>query len=254
MQGIKIAIIEDNLHDAFNLTGMLESHFPELRIMPLLRTYEEAIEKLPLYEADLLFMDINLPGNYTAFDILRSCAPLEFNIIFTTAYDKYAIEAIRASALDYLLKPFDLNGLSDALQRAFKKHIAAHDPFQDASVMVEKLNLALRGRRNKIMITSQGSILFIDPAEIIRIEANGAYSLFILANGRKITSSRNLQTYEEELDKTIFFRTHRSFLININCVQSLKRNSNGGLLTLTDGMEVNITKEKMDAFFQFYRS
>jgi two-component system LytT family response regulator len=252
MSILTFAIVEDNRPDADNLTGMLEKHFPALKKMGVFHSYEEAIEQLPALRPDLLFLDINLPGGYTGFDILKACSPLEFNIIFTTAYDKYAIDAIRASALDYLLKPFDLGMLTQTMERIFEK---LNSGFGKTSSQqnIEEARLRIGSHAEKIMLHSGGSILFINPDDVLRIEANGAYSVFILSNGQKIVASYNLHHYEGELSKDHFFRTHRSFIINVNKVKSLKRNNNGGLLTLEDGAEINITKEKLDEFLLLFR-
>jgi two-component system, LytTR family, response regulator len=246
------AIVEDNRSDASNLTGMLEKHFPTFKITGVLHSYEEAIEQLPAQRPDLLFLDINLPGGYTGFDILKACSPLEFNIIFTTAYDKYAIDAIRASALDYLLKPFDLGMLTQTIERVLEK-LNSGSVKTSSQQDIEDVRSRIGTHAEKIMLHSGGSILFINPDEVLRLEANGAYSVFILADGQKIVASYNLHHYEGELSKNHFFRTHRSFIINVNKVKSLKRNNNGGLLTLEDGAEINITKEKLDEFILLFR-
>jgi two-component system LytT family response regulator len=248
-----VAIVEDNKPDAGNLTGMLEKHFPTLKIVGVLCTYEEAVEKLPALRPDLLFLDINLPGGYTGFDILKACSTIEFNIIFTTAYDKYAIDAIRASALDYLLKPFDLGMLTQTIERVFEKINNGTFKSSSQNAGIEDARLRISRQNEKIMLHSNGSILFINADEVIRLEASGAYSIFILSNGQKIVASHNLQHYEDELSKNYFFRTHRSFIININKVKSLKRNNNGGLLVLEDDAEINITKEKLDQFLLMFR-
>lgn len=247
-----VAIVEDNTHDAENLRGMLERHFPELRVLAVHCTYDDALRELPLSKPDLLFLDINLPGGYSGFDILKS-TQVEFNTIFTTAYDKYAIDAIRASALDYLLKPFDLDALRQTMERVFKR--LENKPFKQSIALraAEEAMLRMEKHPEKIMIHSGGSILFIDPDEVLRIEASGAYSAFILEGGRKVTASHNLQHYEGELNKNIFFRTHRSFIINISKVKSLKRNNNGGLLILEDNAEINITREKLEEFLLIFR-
>jgi two-component system LytT family response regulator len=249
---IRVVIVEDNLHDAGNLADMLRTHFPGLELLTVLHTYADAVQQLPLLQPDLLFLDINLPGNYTAFDILRACAPLEFNLIFTTAFDKYAIEAIRAAALDYLLKPFDLGALSAAIKRGLHKIHTATPVTKQPGQQLDEIQRRLSNRQEKVMIHTGGNILFVSPEEIIRIEASGAYSIFVLGEGQKITASRNLQCYEDELNSTVFFRTHRSFLVNIAHIKKLKRNSNGGLLTLSDQTEINITKEKIDQLLQLF--
>lgn len=245
-----VAIIEDNVHDAGNLRSMLEKHFPSLTVAGVFYSYDEAVRELPKLDPHLLFLDINLPGGYTGFDVLKACAPVEYNIIFTTAYDKYAIDAIRASALDYLLKPFDLGMLTQTMDRVLKKINTQSDNISSQCEGIADAMDRISRRSEKIMLHSGGSILFINPEDVIRVEASGAYSIFILSNGQKITSSHNLQHYEDELSKDHFFRTHRSFIININKVKSLKRNNNGGFLVLDDNAEINITREKLDQFFR----
>lgn len=248
-----VAIVEDNIHDAGNLTGMLEKHFPTLKIMGVLCSYDEAVQKLSALRPDLLFLDINLPGGYTGFDVLKACSPVGFNIIFTTAYDKYAIDAVRASALDYLLKPFDLGMLTQTMERVFEKINNGSFKTSLQHPGIEEARLRISMHNEKIMLHSGGSILFINPGEVIRLEASGAYSVFILSGGQKIVASYNLQHYEGELSKNHFFRTHRSFIVNINKVKSLKRNNNGGLLILEDDAEINITREKLDQFLLLFR-
>ena len=248
-----VAIVEDNRHDADNLVSMLEKHFPALKIMAVLGSYDDAVRELSANRPDLLFLDINLPGNYTAFDILKACAPIGFNIIFTTAYDQYAIDAIRASALDYLLKPFDSAMLTETMQRVFTKMSSHSFQISSQQSAIEQAKERFGLRHQKIMVHSGGSILFIESGDVIRLEASGAYSIFILSNGQKIISSHNLQHYENELSNELFFRTHRSFIINMHKVKSLKRSNNGGLIVLSDNAEINITKEKLDQFLRLFK-
>ncbi|HEY5462379.1 MAG TPA: LytTR family DNA-binding domain-containing protein [Hanamia sp.] len=209
---INAIIVDDELKGRNLLNELITSRFPEINIVALAKDADEGIQGILKCKPDVVFLDINMPGK-SGFDMLQELQPVHFEIIFITAYDKYAIRAFRYHAFDYLLKPIDPEELSNCIERLKEKQLQL-----DFRGRLESLMTQIHQPQqvpDRITIHSLDGITVIPISDIIYLEAAGTYTLFYMKNKEKIVSSLNLKEYEDLLNVHHFFRIHNSFLINL---------------------------------------
>ncbi|HET6724078.1 MAG TPA: LytTR family DNA-binding domain-containing protein, partial [Chitinophagaceae bacterium] len=203
---------------------------------------EDALNIIQEWQPNLLMLDIEMP-NMNGFDLLNRVGNSGFDVVFTTAYDKYAIKAIRFSALDYLLKPVDIA----ELQNAINKHIIKKfQPPQEQQMLVSNLinNLQQKDQTGfKLALSTTEGVFFFIPSEIIRLEGESNYTRFHFASQKPMLVSRTLKEYEEILAEHDFIRAHKSHLVNKKFVKHLDKE---GLLWLTDGSHIIVSRRKKE--------
>ena len=215
---IKTIIIEDELNVREGLKKMLRIITPTIEIIAETAYVIDAVKLIKVNKPDLVFLDIELEDG-TGFDILNQLDKLDFNIIFTTAYNQYAIKAFKYSTIDYLLKPIDPLELQTAIERV-KENIQSKKEHQE---LLQVLQDNHNKKTNKIVLKTTEQRYIIPIGDIIRLEANGAYTNFITTD-KNIIISKNLKYYQDLLDHS-FIRCHQSHLINKKHVKSVKNNS-----------------------------
>lgn len=239
---IKVVIIEDEFNAQNTLTKLLKYTQKDIEVIATIDTVSDAILFLNENTPDLVFMDIELIGG-NAFTILDALDKIPFRIIFTTAYDDFAIQAIRVDAIDYLLKPIDSEELTAcidrfrALYKQDKKLLSLEMKIQDLETKDEHKNLLIK-------TTQEQHILPLN--DIIRCQSDGSYTIFYTAD-KKIMSARNLKYYENILSEQIFVRVHQSHLININYIESIVLNN----ILLKDGEKIPLASRKKSYLKQF---
>lgn len=203
---------------------------------------QEALLSIPEFKPTLLMLDIEMP-ELNGFDLLNRLGSWNFDLIFTTAYDRYAIKAIRFSALDYLLKPIDIIDLQNALNR----HIIRREHgLQQQGDLINNLITNLKqkeGTHFKLALSTSEGTFFFDPKDIIRLEGESNYTRFFFSNHKPVLVSKTLKEYEELLTPYEFIRVHKSFLVNRVYVQHMDRN---GVLWLTDGSHILVSRRKKE--------
>jgi two-component system LytT family response regulator len=233
---IRAAILDDEERGS-RLLGQKLQHFKEeLQVLAVFNLPKEALKKIGGLSIDVLFLDVEMP-EMNGFQFLEQLGEFKFEVIFTTAYDTYTIEALRLSAVDYLLKPINEDELGQAIDRLKKKlttKTASHGPQPDKPVTRSRISLP----------TSEG-VHLVNKANIIRIEAMSNYSAFILTDGKKIVVSKTLKEYEQILENDVFMRVNRSVIVNLDHVVKYKR-GDGGSLELVDGCEVEVSAQKKE--------
>lgn len=238
----KILIVDDEAAASNILRMLIEKHIPASKEIKTCNTPEEALEIIPAWQPNLLMLDIEMP-NMNGFDLLNRVGNSDFDVIFTTAYDKYAIKAIRFSALDYLLKPVDIT----ELQNAVNKHIVKKfQPPQEQQKLVSNLinNLQQKDQTGfKLALSTTEGVFFFIPSEIIRLEGENNYTRFYFANQKPMLVSRTLKEYEDILAEHDFIRAHKSHLVNKKYVKHLDKE---GLLWLTDGSHIAVSRRKKE--------
>tara|TARA_B100000508_G_scaffold141097_1_gene147067 strand:+ start:175345 stop:176022 length:678 start_codon:yes stop_codon:yes gene_type:complete len=201
----------------------------------------EAIEKI---NPDIVLLDIQLPDG-TGFDILERIGERDFQVIFITAHEEFAIRAIKNSALDYILKPVDKNELEKAVNRAI-------DHIQKSSNEVEKYDALIDNIKNnirKLVLRTSESLYIVDIDSIMRCQSENNYTMFFLDDGRKIVTSGTMKNYEESLSYSNFMRCHRSHIINLNYVVRFDKND-GGSIVMKDDEQIPLSRKFRDKFFQ----
>jgi two-component system LytT family response regulator len=238
----RILIVDDEPAASNILKMLIEKHVPAAKDIKTCNSPEEALKIIGEWEPNLLMLDIEMP-NMNGFDLLNRVGNSDFDVVFTTAYDKYAIKAIRFSALDYLLKPVDIA----ELQNAINKHIIKKfQPPQEQQKLVSNLisNLQQKDQTGfKLALSTTEGVFFFIPSEIIRLEGESNYTRFYFANQKPMLVSRTLKESEDILAEHDFIRAHKSHLVNKKFVKHLDKE---GLLWLTDGSHIIVSRRKKE--------
>ncbi len=241
------AIIIDDEHDGREaLRIALERYFPEINIKRICDTPDLGIEAIHTIKPDLVFLDVQMP-QLSGFDLLKKVSPFDFEVIFVTAHDQYAIKAIRFSALDYLLKPVDIDDLRVALQKVRERLEHKNTSQQYQSVLHNAQQNG--GKIDRLAVPTQDGIEFFHTADIVYCEAQGSYTNILLKGKNKALVSRNLKDFENLLSDSGFCRVHHSFLINMSHVRKYVKGE-GGYVVMTDDHYVDVSRRKKDEFLK----
>jgi len=235
---ITCIIVDDEKHCVEILKHELSIHCPDVKILATATKSKNVASLINKYEPTILFLDIEMPG-LNGFDLLASLPDLTFSIIFVTAYDKYAIQAFKFAALDYLLKPVDGKDLKQAIDKHVKN--------TNTTLRKDQLSLVLNSINKsrqvipKIALNNGNKIEIVNIKDIIRCEADSNYCKIYLSDNRELYLTKTLKDVSNLLSEHSFLRVHNKHLININHVHNFLK-SEGGVLTMSDGYEVHITK------------
>lgn len=241
---LKAIIVEDEKHSRETLRNLLEEFCVDVKVIETAANVDEAVTKITALHPDVVFLDIELQTG-TGFDVLSQLRNINFEVIFTTAFEQYAIKAVKFSSLDYLLKPIDLEELQNSIEKAKKKK--NQDVYKK---QLETLMLNLKQQHpklNKICLSTADGFEFINTADILYCKAEGSYTAFILNNNSKLLVSKHLKEYESLLVEQQFMRVHNSYLINLNEVKKFVK-SDGGYIIMNNNDLVNISRAKKDDF------
>jgi len=244
MKHLDSVIIDDEEKSRQTLRQMLGLFCPEVQIVGEAKDVKTGYELLSIVKPEIVFLDIQMPdGN--GFDLLSKLKERNFHVIFTTAYDQYALKAIKFSALDYLLKPIDTDELKSAVAKASKQQ-------STKSTEIDNL-ISNYGRKNedqKIILSTSEGMHIIKVKNIIRCQADDYYTNFYLNDGRRIMISKTLKENEELLKDHNFIRPHRSHLINMAYIKRYVK-SDGGYIVLSEGTKVPVSRRKKDVIVNF---
>lgn len=244
---IKAIIVDDELGARESLSKMIEKNCKQLEVVAKADSMLAAFEAITTKQPDLVFLDIEMP-NGNAFDLLEKFKEINFNIIFTTAYDHYAIKAIKFSAIDYILKPIDPEELVEAVKRLEKKQTSQPNVL-DKQFKTLLSNVRPENKLKKVGIPDGDGLIFINLSDIIRCESDGNYTFFILTNGKKIIASRTLGEYEQMFTEDNFFRIHRSHLVNLQHVKKYIKGE-GGYVIMADDSQVEVSRRNKNEFLE----
>jgi two-component system LytT family response regulator len=239
----KILIVDDEARTRELIAKMIDSFGYDLETIPEGSSVETAIKAIHEHQPDIVFLDIQMPDG-TGFDVIKAIEGKNFEVIFITAHEEFAIKAIKFSALDYLLKPVDTTELKDALDRALES-IEQRSGGNQFEALKQNIN---PNEKRRLVLKTQESVHVVDLDDIIRCEADRNYTSFYLKGSKKILVSKTLKEYETLLSSHNFLRVQQSHLININYVDRYDK-KNGGAVVMKDGSEVPLSPAKRDIFF-----
>lgn len=253
MKPIKTIIVDDEEFARSSLFFLLQQNCAQVEIIGIAKSVAEASEILNNQSVDLIFLDIAMPG-VNGFELIPAAAKQKAAVVFTTAYDQYAIKAIKANALDYLLKPIDIDELKLAVEKA-EAHIKSSGSHNDPDDGVSNLAAALSRDSEIIKITLPFGHGFkvVDVNDIVYIEADSNYSVVHLNSEEKITVSKVLKEFEELLPTAQFLRVHKSTLVNLNYLREYN-NKNGLQIFLKNGTSLNVSRRRATEFFEKIKS
>ncbi len=243
---IQSVIVEDEKKSRELLEKLIQKNCPDVRIAGMADSVESGAALLRKLKPRLVFLDIEMPDG-SGFDMLKQVQDLSFDVIFITASDRYAINAIKYSALDYLLKPVDAEELKAAVQKVSEKESGASG--------MENLKFLLQNFRkndeqySRITLPTGNAYEIVNVKDIIRCEADGNYTNFFLADKRKMIVTMGLKHYEDLLPPDDFFRIHNHHLVNVNHVSRVLK-EDGGYAIMSDGSKIEISRRKKDSFLE----
>jgi two-component system LytT family response regulator len=240
----KALIIDDENRIRELIAKMITSFGFDIEAIPAGENVQSGIKAIEEIKPDIVFLDIQMPDG-TGFDVLRSVKNKNFEVVFITAHEEFAIKAIKFSALDYLLKPIDPSELRAAVERAIQ---AVDDKKEDSQFDALQNNIQPNQKR-RLVLKTQESVYVVELHEIIRCEADRNYTSFFLVGGKKILVSKTLKEYETLLSSHNFLRVQQSHLINLDYVDRYDK-GNGGSVVMKDGSEVPLSPAKRDIFFK----
>ncbi len=235
---MKAILIDDEVSNLENLEALLLRHCPQVVVVDRAVEVNLAFEQINKHQPDLLFLDIQM-GKQSGFDLLNLLTHKSFEIIFVTAYDHYGIQAVKFAALDYLLKPVDIDELVMAVDKAHQK-IKERNHNKQLDFL---LSLIKRGEQSppKIALPQLQEIRYVNVSDIVRCEADNTYTYFHLASTEKIMVSRPLKEYSDMLQPHGFIRSHQSHLVNPIFIKSWLK-EDGGTLLLMDSFKIPVSK------------
>lgn len=246
---IKILIVDDEQSAGRILKVLLEKHIPGDKQIEISNHPTDALEVLKTYQPSLVMLDIEMPG-MNGFDFLNRASEWSFDVIFTTAYDQYAIKAIRFSALDYLLKPIDIVDLQNAVNRHIVKR--QNSTVNSQQPLVDNLIYNLQQKdpqQFKLALSTSEGIFLYEPKDIILLEGSSNYTKFFFANQKQLIVAKTLKEYEDILVEHQFLRVHKSYLVNKSHVLKVDKE---GVLELSNKMNIPISRRRKSEILQWF--
>lgn len=251
MKKLTTVIVDDEQNNVDVLKHFIKQYCPELEIVATCNTFDKALQVLHSQKPDLVFLDIMLDRN-TSFDLLDKLKEIDFQIIFTTAYDEYAIKAFDFNVVAYLLKPIVIYDLTMSVERS--KERMQNKVFMDKD-QINSLSQSITEVKtsNFVIVSGMDKVDFLNPDEIICLKSSGRYNQFILKDAaRQVVSSKSIGEYEDTLSKTAFFRIHNSYLINLSHIVSIDKKG-GTYCTLSNCSVLPISRRRYDGLMRLFR-
>ena len=240
---LRAILIDDEPECLRSLAHDLALHCPGIEIVAQCASGKDAIKEIHTLKPDVLFLDIDMPY-INGFDLLEMVPDSDFEVIFTTAYDKYAIQAFRISAVDYLLKPIETDALRDAVEKVRILREKGNAPKQ-INFLIQQIKDLENNNVRKIALPTFDGLVFIHMDDILYCQSDGAYSHVFFVDGSKMYISKTLRYLEDALCNFHFFRVHNSYIVNLNHVKKYSK-TDGGLIIMSNGEKVRVSRSKKD--------
>jgi len=247
-QSVNAIIVDDEEFARENLRILLEDYCPQVRVNGLASSASQARQMIEEHNPDLVFLDIMMPGE-DGFMFLKSIEDRKFQVIFTTAFKDYALRAIKESAIDYLEKPIDIDDLQSAVAKA-EELIGQKKTTRVTDGRLSKVleSIVLTNSVEKTIVPTKDGLAIVKNTEIIHLEAFENYTTLYLTSGKKYVSSKSIKAFEDKLDPNMFFRAHKSHIINIAHHLKEFNRSEGNIAVLSDGTQVPVARRKLQEF------
>jgi two-component system, LytTR family, response regulator len=245
MQVLKAILVDDELNSLQNLQYKLQEYCPSVRVVAQTQNPEEALRLIQQHKPDVIFLDIEMP-RMSGFKMLEQIPEVDFEVIFITAYNHYAINAIRISAFDYLVKPVSIEELQQTIDRL---EISTVKKTRERAELLKKNLANPKSQEDHIALPANDGLEFIQIKQIIRIESSSNYSKVILQNAQQLLVTRQLKDFEELLQDYRFYRVHHSHLVNLNYIAKYVRGE-GGQITMRNGDIIDVSRRKKEVFLK----
>lgn len=246
---MNVIIIEDEVTARDYLVSILQQHFPGLTIAACCNNVPDAVTAIEKWTPGIVYLDVEIKQG-TGFDVLRQVGQVNFDVIFTTAFNSFALEAFRFHAVDYLLKPLQEKLVAEATHKCLERaeHQASASRITELLARMQQLVISPK----RLPIPGPDGIEFVDTADLLYAEANGNYTDLWMKGGQKITLSRKLKLMEEALPASRFYRIHHSYIVNIDYVKKYYRGRNGYVVLLND-VSLPVSSSRKDSFMDWLK-
>jgi two-component system LytT family response regulator len=245
IQPLKTVIVDDEA-DAVNfIRSIIQEYCPKLVVTGTAHSANDGFQLINEHQPELVFLDVEMPHG-SGFDLLARFPKKMFDVVFITAFNQYALKAIKFSAVDYILKPINISEFIEAVDKVTEKRTQLFNQNVNYLTLLENLKSTLP---TKLAIPTSEGMEYLNTKEIIRIEADRSYCWFYMLDHAKHLVSRNLKEYQDLLTECNFFRPHNSHLINLDFVKKYVRQE-GGYIEMADGSQIPISRIKRDLFLQ----
>lgn len=241
---IKAVIIDDEKNSRLALYKLIETYAKDVKVMAEAASLHEGLEAIKNNKPDLVFLDLEMP-DHNGLELFEELDKIDFEVIITTGHQEYAVKAVRTAALDYLLKPIDVEELEKAIERVFAKRKQKREN-KNFDIFIKNFK---NTSEQQIALASSEGLTFLKVNEIIYCKGDGAYTYFYINDGSKITVSKNLKEFEDLLGDKGFFRIHKSYLINLSHMKKYVR-GDGGYVVLSNGDNADVSKRKKESFLK----
>ncbi len=244
MNTIKSIIIDDEKHARESLSCLLKLYCPNVEIIGEADNILVGKKMIKQTQPDLVFLDISI-GENTGFELLEALIPINFNLIFTTAFTEYALQAFRVNAIDYLLKPIDPTQLKTAVEKVIQNN-------NSHQLQIQLMNLAKNlspTSSQQIMISNTNAMTFLEINDIVHIEGSANYSTFYLIKENPIIASKGLKHFESILPSDCFYRSHQSHLVNVKHIKKIST-AEGNVIVFKNSMQVPIAKTRKEGLMK----
>jgi len=243
---IRAIIIDDEPQCVDTLSILIKMHCPEIQIDAGCESGEEGILAIQKFKPDVVFLDIEMP-KMSGFDMLEKLGNISFQVVFTTAYNQFALRAFKYSALNYLLKPIDPDDLRETVSRILALKRGPMKEQFDILLNTLKQN----DKPSRIALSTGDGMVFVNTNNIMYCQSESNYTHVKLVDGEKYLLAKSLKEFEETLPEKDFFRIHNSFLVNLNEIKKFVR-SDGGYVIMNDGAQVGIARARREEFFALF--
>lgn len=244
---MRAVIIDDEQSCIERLSVLLAgNHADTVELIASCRTVKEGLDVLTKLNPDVVFLDVQIQEQ-TGFDLLQQVPEIRFEVVFVTAFEKYAVQAFKVSAIDYLLKPVDPEDLRQAIGKLHQK-LSRQEMSRKLDVLFHNLK-TIEGASKKISVPTINGLEFLQVSDIIRCEADANYTHIVLKNKQKITVAKTLKEFEELLTEYNFFRIHNSHLINLAHVVRYEKGK-GGFVSMDDNSQIEVSTRRKEEFLQ----
>lgn len=252
---LRSIIVDDEERGRDNLKYLISQYCPELEVVATAASAEEAREFVSSLKPDVVFLDIEMPEK-NGFDFLDFYNQRPFAVIFVTAFGKHALRAIKASAVDYILKPIAVSDLKEAVRKLLESR--KNEQLQDiiSSVNISQTQVLLENLRKghsfeRIMLTKPRGFKIVHVNDILYLKSEGVYTLVHLVEGETCSECHTLKEYESMLDPEVFYRIHKSYLLNLYHVSEFEYSNTGGIVTLTNGEKLKVSARRVSQFTRY---
>lgn len=244
---LKAILVDDEISCTDVLHWQIDTYCPSLTVLCECNSPEDAIEKIRQLCPDVVFLDIEMPG-LNAFELLNILKPFDFEVIFTTAYNQFAVKAFKENATDYLLKPIEKSDLILAVDKLLHKEKINSKEKMETLLTLFKDQMKIN---KKIALPTNDGISFLNVDQIVRVESESNYSFVFLLTGEKVCITKTLKQIEESLASQPFYRVHQSHLVNLNHIIKYVRDD-GGYLVMSDKKTITIARQRKDGFMDLF--